>query len=73
MGMAVKGPVEHRVVRKAMDLLATQHGVITQEEMDAAKRLKDRADRGLERITARRAKRLLRSTEPKSEGYGHGI
>lgn len=73
MGMAVKGPVEHRLIRRAIHALLNESppGALTPLDVEACKRLRARADRGIDRITAKRVKRDLRQRE--IEGYGHGV
>lgn len=72
MGMAVKGPVEHRLIRRAIDAMM-KDPALSADDHAACTRLRDRADRGIDRITARRAKRALRAAQPEPNGYGHGV
>lgn len=61
MGMAVKGAAQHRLVRRAMDALVRQEkGRMSPEDYADVRRLQDRADMALERISRRKRQRAER-------------
>lgn len=70
VGMAIKGAGQHRLIRTGMIALLAG-GSLTEQDRTDAKKLVERADLALARISSRKRRRAEREADP--DGYGHGV